>query len=182
MEFIPTGSKKLLRVAGMEVTVWRSESSGYVFCYNPRPMQVRPIAYDAPEYREELALRNRMLRIPLGLDLFDEDLEVERGQWHFGLFDGDVLVGCVVAAPSGDKGVQIRQMAIDSDSQRTGRGRTLLESVEQMLIDRGVRHVVLHARDEAVGFYQKLGYTVVGEGFVEVGILHHHMKKQLCRP
>lgn len=146
-------------------------------------MKVRPIDYDSPEYREELALRNRMLRIPLGLDVFDEDLEVERGQWHFGLFDGGVLVGCAVAVPRDEHhSVQIRQMAINSESQRAGRGRKLLESVEQMLIDRGVRHVVLHARVEAVGFYQKLGYTAVGERFVEVGIPHQQMEKHLHRP
>lgn len=146
------------------------------------PMQVLRIEYDSPEYRKELALRNRLLRLPLGLDVFDEDLEVERDQWHYGLFEGGTLIGCVVAVPSEDGTVRIRQMAIDTDRQSTGCGRVLMEEVERNLMERGARHVTLHARVEAVGFYEKHGYTVSGDVFVEVGIAHRTMEKRLAAP
>jgi predicted GNAT family N-acyltransferase len=142
-------------------------------------MQVRSIQYDSPEYQHELQLRNRLLRIPLGLDVFDEDLAAERGQWHFGLFRNGHLLGCVVAAPLDDGAVRIRQMAVESEQQRTGCGRMLLDAVERELANRGMQRVTLHARIEAVGFYAKLGYTPMGEEFVEVGIPHRAMEKSL---
>ena len=37
----------------------------------------------------------------------------------------------------------------------------------------------MHARMTAVGFYAKLGYTRVGDGFTEVGIPHVKMEKRL---
>lgn len=50
------------------------------------------------------------------------------------------------------------------------------ESEVQM---RGVNRVVLHARENAIEFYTKLGYSVVGEWFQEVGIPHKKMIKSL---
>jgi predicted GNAT family N-acyltransferase len=37
----------------------------------------------------------------------------------------------------------------------------------------------MHARQSAVGFYQKLGYQIRGEEFEEVTIPHYEMQKQL---
>jgi predicted GNAT family N-acyltransferase len=39
--------------------------------------------------------------------------------------------------------------------------------------------VVLHARETAVSFYKKLGYTKEGNVFEEVGIPHWKMTKPL---
>lgn len=142
-------------------------------------MQVGIIEYGSPAYQQELALRNRLLRMPLGLDVYDEDLQLERGQWHYGLFDGDLLIGCVVVVPLDNHVAKIRQMAIDGNQQGAGHGRLLLEAVEGKLLDRGVRHLTLNARIEAVGFYAKLGYATVGDQFLEVGIPHQSMEKGL---
>jgi predicted GNAT family N-acyltransferase len=37
----------------------------------------------------------------------------------------------------------------------------------------------MHARDTAIGFYEKLGYKVKGDGFIEVNVPHHVMEKEL---
>jgi predicted GNAT family N-acyltransferase len=37
----------------------------------------------------------------------------------------------------------------------------------------------MHARQTAVGFYQKLGYSITGEPFEEVTIPHYIMEKAL---
>ena len=35
----------------------------------------------------------------------------------------------------------------------------------------------LEAQDYAIPFYEKLGFTVVGEGFLDANIPHHAMEK-----
>jgi predicted GNAT family N-acyltransferase len=40
--------------------------------------------------------------------------------------------------------------------------------------------MVVHARDVAVGFYERLGYQSVGEPFVEIGLPHQTMEKELA--
>lgn len=143
-------------------------------------MQVREIQYNSPAYRRELELRNRVLRIPLGLDIHNDNLQSEGQQQHFGLFDGDQLVGCVVVLRRGETHAKVRQMAIDPKYQRQGWGRKLLGTVEQRLARSGVLTLELSARAQATDFYHKLGYHQVGSAFVEVGIPHLGMHKQLA--
>ena len=41
----------------------------------------------------------------------------------------------------------------------------------------GVNRVYLGAQKQAVGFYEKLGFTVYGEPYIEVNIEHIHMER-----
>ena len=43
----------------------------------------------------------------------------------------------------------------------------------------GYEEIVLHARETALGFYQKLGYETEGDSFTEVGLPHSAMRKKL---
>ena len=62
-------------------------------------MIVREVQYGGDGYREVLAMRDRLLRTPLGLTWSKADLEGESEQLHFGLFDeGGTLIACVVIA------------------------------------------------------------------------------------
>jgi predicted GNAT family N-acyltransferase len=38
---------------------------------------------------------------------------------------------------------------------------------------------MMHARDSAIGFYEKFGYKVTGAPFTEVNLPHRLMEKQL---
>ena len=143
-------------------------------------MQVREYEYDSTIYREALHLRNRMLRQPLGLSVFDEPLEGEQAHWHYGLFADDQLFGCLIAVPKTDQHVKLRQMAIDDSKQGNGYGRLLITSVEQLLLERGIKTIELAARAVVAEFYLKLGYQQHGDEFVEVGIPHLEMRKQLA--
>lgn len=142
-------------------------------------MEVRSVEFDSPEYQQTLELRNRLLRAPLGLSVLDEDLAAEREQWHYGLYEGTDLVGCVVAVPIASDTVRVRQMAIETSRQRQGCGSALLSAVEMDLNSRGITHIVLHARLAACGFYSKLGYVESGRPFIEIGIPHVEMRKLL---
>jgi predicted GNAT family N-acyltransferase len=50
---------------------------------------------------------------------------------------------------------------------------------ENIARDLGYKKLCMHARKTAVGFYQKLGYGIAGEEFVEVTIPHFIMEKAL---
>lgn len=139
----------------------------------------RVIAHNSDDYRRACRLRQAVLRGPLGLDLFQEDLAGEADQLHFGLFEAAELLACVVAKPTSPTAVQLRQMAVDPTQQGRGYGRRLLGSVEPALVERGYTSVTLHARVPAIGFYEKLGYRPVGDEFEEVGIAHVEMQKDL---
>ena len=144
-------------------------------------MKFQQIAYGSLAYQEELLLRDAVLRKPLGLALKDEDLSQEASQWHFGLFDGDLLIASVIAAPKSEELIQLRQMAVSSQFQGQGCGRKLAEMLEKTLWGKGFQKIILHARIQVFEFYTRLGYTQVGEPFEEVGIPHQRMQKTISQ-
>ena len=62
--------------------------------------------------------------------------------------------------------------------QKKGIGLELVRFCEEALRGKGASGIVLHARKTAQGFYEKAGYTPVGEAFLEVGIPHQAMEKR----
>ena len=77
----------------------------------------------------------------------------------------------------GRPAVRLRGMAVDRPFQQHGIGRLLVTTVIDRLRAGGVAVLWCNARDSAGGFYARLGFEVVGEGFVlpESGIPHHVM-------
>jgi ribosomal protein S18 acetylase RimI-like enzyme len=141
-------------------------------------MAFKEIAFGTSEYRLECRLRGQVLRRPLGLSLSGEDLADEENQLHFGLFGpGNHLVACVVAVVLSPTEARIRQMAVSPPHQRRGLGQRILRELESNLEARGFKTLVMNARTSAVGFYEKLGYTIAGEEFVDVTIPHVTMTK-----
>ncbi len=75
--------------------------------------------------------------------------------------------------------VRLRQMAVLNDLQGKGIGRALMNFAENLARDSGYKIMRMHARKNAIGFYEKMGYRVNGDQFIEVTIPHYVMEKQL---
>jgi predicted GNAT family N-acyltransferase len=93
------------------------------------------------------------------------------------------VAGCPAATarlrPYGRAVCKIERMAVRAAHRNSGVGRALIERIEADAAADGVREIVLHAQDHALGFYARCGYSVEGEGFEEAGIPHHRMSKKL---
>lgn len=140
----------------------------------------RKIEFGSDAYREALQLRHEVLRAPIGLNLYEEDLSKESDERHFGLFGAnDVLVACVTAVPLSPAAAKLRQMAVSAAHQRKGYGQRIIRCLEDRLARDGVAEISMHARVSAVSFYQRLGYSMDGDPFTEVGIPHVRMRKRI---
>ena len=135
--------------------------------------------FGSDAYQQACQLRHEVLRVPLGLSLYEEDLSAESAQRHFGLWDGTLLLACVTAAPLSPNTAKLRQMAVSPGCQGQGHGRKLIRFVETQLAYAGVAKISLHARLTAVGFYEKLAYRTLGAEFTEVSLPHLRMEKSL---
>ena len=143
-------------------------------------MKFAEIPYDSAEYRLACDLRHAVLRVPLGMDLYEEDLTAERHQRHFGLFLTDeTLAACAIAVSISADETKIRQMAVRTELQGRGYGRFLMTRLQEILAGDGVRHLSLHSRSHVAGFYESLGFTQSGDEFTEVGIPHVKMVKSM---
>ncbi|MCQ4087664.1 GNAT family N-acetyltransferase [Saccharibacillus sp. JS10] len=140
---------------------------------------VRLIDYGSDEHRQSLNLRDEVLRRPLGHSLFDDDLSGDVSAIHIAAFAQDRLVGILLLCSKGEHVLQMRQVAVDETLRGMQIGRKMVEYAEEVAIQQQTQELMLHAREVAVLFYEKLGYAREGERFEEVGIPHYRMRKKL---
>jgi len=142
-------------------------------------MALKIIDHGSPEYQQMVKLRDTILRKPLGLGFTPEDLEKEKDNMLIGAFDDERMLGCCMLVEEQPDIVRLRQMAVLNDLQGKGIGRALMNFAENLARDRGYKIIRMHARDNAVGFYEKVGYKVKGDKFIEITIPHYVMEKDL---
>jgi len=142
-------------------------------------MALKILDYNSPEYWKMIKLREDILRKPLGLGFTKEELEREKDNMLIGAFDDDQILGCCMLVEENPETVRLRQMAVLNDLQGKGIGRAIMNFAENIARDRGYKTLSMHARKNALGFYEKMGYKVVGNEFTEITIPHFKMVKNL---
>lgn len=142
-------------------------------------MEIREFDWGTPDYRTFCELRQEILRVPLGLNLYDEDLNAERNHAYVGLFNGDRLAGGAILIEHGDEVGQLRQMLVIPELRKRGLGHRIVGGVEDAARARSIRTLFLHARLIAVEFYRGCRFVAVGDEFVSHGIPHVRMEKSL---
>ncbi|MGY1593764.1 GNAT family N-acetyltransferase [Geodermatophilus sp. SYSU D00708] len=73
----------------------------------------------------------------------------------------------------------IGRMAVDAPVRGRGHGAAVLAELHRQAVLRGLPEVELHAQVTARGFYERAGYTVVGDEYEEAGIAHVTMRRDL---
>ncbi|MBI4328995.1 MAG: exonuclease subunit SbcD [Chloroflexi bacterium] len=76
---------------------------------------------------------------------------------------------------------RIGRMAVEAELRRRGIGAKVLALLEEEARQRGLRRAVLHAQTYVKDFYAARGYKEEGETFLEAGIEHVAMTKDLQR-
>jgi GNAT superfamily N-acetyltransferase len=142
-------------------------------------MGLKQIDHGTPEYGQMIKLRDDILRKPLGLQLDAAELALEKGDILLGAFDEDRILACCILTPINGKTLRLRQMAVQKNLQGKGIGASIMSFAENIARDKGYTTLMMHTRDSAIGFYEKFGYRVTGEPFIEVNLPHHIMEKQL---
>ena len=68
---------------------------------------------------------------------------------------------------------RIRYMAVAIEWQRRGSGSRMLQALEDRAASLGAACILLDARETALGFYRKRGYSVEGPGHVLYDCISH---------
>lgn len=94
---------------------------------------------------------------------------------HFLVTQDDQLIACARLKPDG----QIGRMAVLAAHRNQGTGSSLLQFVLQQADKTKLDKVYLHAQETAISFYEKHGFTAVGDIFYEANIPHREMLKKI---
>ncbi len=73
----------------------------------------------------------------------------------------------------------VGRMAVCAQARGTGAGRALLAALTQRAGARGLPAVELHAQVHARAFYERAGFEPFGEVYLEAGIEHLGMRREL---
>lgn len=126
--------------------------------------------------REAVFIQEQQVPVELEWDEFDASA------WHFLITKNSqhsTTDGAAIATarllPNGHFG----RMAVLKDYRLKGIGAYLIQQVETFAIEQNLARLDLAAQTHANGFYQRLGYTVTGEIFMDAGIPHRNMFKIL---
>jgi predicted GNAT family N-acyltransferase len=142
-------------------------------------MALKQIDHGSKEYQQMVTLRMDILRKPLGLSFTNEELAKEKEDILIGAFDEDKILACCLLTKIDNATIKLRQMAVHNNVQGKGIGASMMSFAETVARDRGYKKLMMHARDTAIGFYEKFDFKVNGGEFIEVNVPHHIMEKKL---
>jgi predicted GNAT family N-acyltransferase len=130
---------------------------------------------DAADLPAVFALRHEVFVIGQDVpeDLERDDLDA-LSDHAVAVIDGKV-VGTGRLLPDGTIG----RMAVASSVRGQGIGAAVLGVLEEQARHRGFPAVELHAQVHALGFYDRYGYVPCSEVYLEAGIEHQSMRKEL---
>jgi ribosomal protein S18 acetylase RimI-like enzyme len=138
------------------------------------------------DYLETFAVRHPVLREgkPVESCFFEHDNA--KTTIHLGLFNNKKIIGVVSIFKNKntifnfDNQFQIRGMAVLKAYQKQGFGEMLIKEAEKHIVFQNGNLIWFNAREIAVNFYKKMGYSIIGEPFLigDIGT-HFVMKKEI---
>ncbi|MFT9373718.1 GNAT family N-acetyltransferase [Liquorilactobacillus hordei] len=128
-------------------------------------------------YQDALAIRKEVFVVEQGVpEALEIDAE-ELAMHYVGYVDNQAVVTARIV--EGNGAWHIQRVATLNSQRHKGYAKELLKCIEEIAVEDKVPYLTLGAQDQAQDFYSKLGFEVVGVGFLDAGIPHHKMNKKL---
>ncbi len=111
------------------------------------------------------------------------DLEIdehEEASIHFIAYDGKDVVGASRLRFVGEYG-KLERICVLKSYRGKSYGKKLIAKMEEEIINKGYKKAKLHAQTHAKEFYERLGYVVISDEFIDAGIPHVAMTKELTK-
>jgi predicted GNAT family N-acyltransferase len=131
------------------------------------------------DIQECFRIRNEVFiaeqRVPLDMERDEHDSKA----LHFiALADGQPVGTARVVLRDNGTSAKIGRVAVCRPRRGSGIGKLLIAAIEGTPDLAHVHNFLLDAQTHAVQFYARLEYAAYGEGFMDAGIPHRHMKKR----
>lgn len=132
------------------------------------------------EFKQYYDLRWKLLRKPWKQPKRSEKDELENQSSHIMVLEDNSIIGVGRIHLNSSKEAQVRYMAVKKGLQGKGIGLKILQRLEKIAKQKNAKYVILNARESAIGFYEKQGYSVIDKAHTLFGsISHFKMRKRL---
>jgi len=134
----------------------------------------------SPVFADAFALRELVFVQEQGFK--DEWDELDDIAWHVVLYDGaePIAAGRYVEMDGGI--AKLGRVCVKKDLRGNGAGRKIMGEMERHAAIGGATKLVLGAQCEAQAFYASLGYSPLGEVYMDEHCEHIHMEKKAVHP
>ncbi|WP_062239375.1 GNAT family N-acetyltransferase [Fictibacillus sp. FJAT-27399] len=130
------------------------------------------------EREDAIKIRKKVFVEEQGVPLEDEFDQHEDAAEHILVMDGDHPVGTgrwrIV-----DGMAKFERICVLPSHRKFGVGKIIISTLEECAREKGLTAAKLHGQTQAEPFYEKLGYKSASGVFIEDGIPHIIMKKNL---
>jgi len=134
-----------------------------------------------------MALRVKVLRKDTPVTHCNYPEDTYEDAIHLGVKRADRVVGTSSRFQKecpdlvGESTLQLKGMAVDESLQGTGVGVQIIAAGLSLATERGVSIVWARARDSALGFYVRCGFTEIGPGYIDepTGMPHHNVYRRV---
>jgi predicted GNAT family N-acyltransferase len=134
---------------------------------------------DDGERDAALALREEVFVVEQGVPLSEEIDGFDDRATHLVAVSGERVVGTCRLVLDRDT-VKLSRMVVAQDHRRRGVGAALLAESERIARRWSAGAIVLNAQVRAVGVYEAAGYRTQGAHFMDAGIEHVAMVRELA--
>ncbi len=145
--------------------------------YQIHTVQTEQEKKDALSVRRIVFIEEQQVPEDLEIDEHDGD---DPATIHFVAYAGDKPVGASRLRTYAPGVGKVERVAVLGSERGTGLGRQIMVMMEETAREMGFQKLKLNAQTHAQRFYEKLGYTPVGDVFDEAGIEHIAMEKNLA--
>ena len=134
------------------------------------------------EFQRYRDLRWKVLRAPYNKPRITE-------QDDSGIEDFPIMVCEVDGIPIGvgrtnfisEEKAQIRSISVEPAWEGKGIGTIVLKELEKIIVDKGARRIIIHARNSAVEFYKKNGYKEVEPSYTLFDEIDHTLMEKIIQ-
>lgn len=123
-------------------------------------------------------LRSKVFVNEQGFSKEDEYDSNEKEYIHISIYKGPLIVAYVRLHVEGKNG-HVGRVVVRKSFRKHGYGKLIMNLAEEEAKENNINFLYLHAQLHAVSFYQKCGYEIHGEQFLEAGAPHYEMVKNL---
>lgn len=132
------------------------------------------------EFKQYYQLRYDVLRKPWNQPLSSNVDDLDNSTIHIAAITDNKVVGCARLQFNNKEEAQLRYMAVTENYRNKGIGRLIVQKAEEITKDNKRIYIVLNAREIALDFYKKNGYSVTEKGELLFGSIQHwKMKKDI---
>lgn len=134
---------------------------------------------NSPIYKDSLKIRHKVFvdeqKVPVDLEID----HLEKSSIHGVLYNSNQAVATLRLYQSKSRSYQVQRVAVLKRFRKKGYGKTLMLKAENKAKELDADQLILDSQNTAIPFYKKLAYQISSGEFLDAGILHHTMVKDI---